>query len=477
MRGGARRLEKILVDNPVPIAWVVVGQESSGSKFIAETLARIFNHNDYSGTFYSLQNSSLVYHRSCPFGRPKNGFDAIKAEIEIIRAHCPCVYFIFTTRSKNISFSRKALRFGDTAETAEADLVDLEQLYEYLDGLDNLLFVWSYETLCILREKYFKRLYDYFGINSQYFPEVKDSNEKYLFNSIFFDDQYSSISLTCNINLYRQKNADDLDSTQLETIASLKRALYSSVNRQLKIVVSVAIRDLQFFNKLFRNESRIIVRSLGIDSCKLQKPYLRDILCHDLYATTSSCDQKVKSYCMYLNADICVPNYFFEFLFQQLSGFSNTKLPKGSMRGRAFDCMVINRRDVIGTDLYWHPGSDLFVFPSNWLASMSFGNVCIGLPPIGPILWLNCLYHSKAAIQISDLFITHHFGNDESWRDSKVQDDVNQNMRSAAEAFWKLIGSDKRNIGKFKMDNHSILPKRRLTNLIKEWSLIMDKED
>ncbi len=160
MRGGARRLEEALVENPVPLAWVIVGQESSGSKFIAKTLAKIFNHNEYSGTFYSLQNSSLVYHRSCPFGRPKNGFDAIKAEIEIIRLHCPCVYFIFTTRSKNISFSRKALRFGDTAETAEADLVDLEQLYEYLDGLDNLLFVWSYETVWILREKYINIHYE-----------------------------------------------------------------------------------------------------------------------------------------------------------------------------------------------------------------------------------------------------------------------------------------------------------------------------
>ncbi|WP_156957562.1 hypothetical protein [Synechococcus sp. KORDI-52] len=478
MHGAAKRLEESLVDNPVSIAWVIVGQESSGSKFIAKTMAKIFHHNDYKGTFFSLVNSSLIYHRSCPFGRPKNGFDFIKEEIEIIRSHCPCVNIIFTTRSKNISFSRKALRFGDTTESAHADLVDLDRLYEYLVNLGNLLFVWNYETMCLLREKYFKRLYDYFGINSHYFPNVNDSNEEFLFNSIFFADEYSSIALTCNINLYRKKNAKELDSTQLETIKSLKKALYASVNRQLKIVVSVASRDLRFFHSLFRGENRIVVRSLGIDSCERQKPYIRDILDHDLYTTTNSNDQRVKSYCMYLNADICVPNYFFEFLFQQLIGFSNTKFPGNLTKAKkTFDCIVINRRDVIGDDLYWHPGSDLFVFPSEWLASMRFGNVCIGLPPIGPILWLNCLYHSKSALQVSDLFITHHIGNDQSWKDSKVQDDVDLNMRSAAEAFRSLIGSDKRNLSKFDMEKHSILAKKRLKHFILQWTSDLDKED
>jgi hypothetical protein len=325
--------------------------------------------------------------------------------------------------------------------------------------------------MLLLGKSYFDTLYSFFNLDTRAYPRVIDGNARALYNSALRDDEYRDIRLVYNVNLFRKAEAKTLCDTQLKTVESLNIAANASINRNLQIIVSSSERDYQYLKNLFSNaNSRVNVRLLGRDSRTRTKPYLRDILLHSHYDVVFNFGFDASHiYCIYANADICVPNYFFEFIFQQLFGVTR-QCEEGRYKSIPPDCFVINRRDIVNGNVCWHPGSDLFIFPAGWLKTMSFGNVSIGLPPMAPILWINCLYHSRRAIQISDLFITRHYGSEEEWRSPLYSMDTHKNHCEAACAFKKLLSYDIKNISRIDLSRHQILPRERLGDLMQEWS-------
>ena len=286
-----------------------------------------------------------------------------------------------------------------------------------------------------------------------------------------------NISLTYNLNLYRHSGSKIICETQMRVVECLIQAIELSINKNIKIIVFVNEEDFKYFKEILSmKKSFFCVKLLGKDSLNLKKPYLRDILNLNNYKHLfpEQLDSKT-SFCIYANADICIPKYFFELVFQQLNAYlfdgSYIERRNHTIRKTPLspDCFVFNRRDIVDGKIFWHPGSDLFLFPAHWLQHMYFGDVCIGLPPIAAILWLNCLYFSEKTVQISNLFTTSHYGDDEIWREDQFKKETYLNFENAKKAFLKLINHDPKNITRFDLTRHSILPKKRIERLIKEW--------
>lgn len=458
------------------LSWIIVGPESSGSKFAAKVIASRYDISDWSGSYAVESEDILIYHRSCPFERPKRWSPAIINEIEAITKNSLQINVIFTTRDVNISTSRKSIRFGECSiSEANYDLSEAQKLYFYLKERVDRIFIWSYETMTLLGKEYINSCFEFFAIKKvNDLPEIHDRNKDFIFNSSFFEDHFSAASLTYNVNFYRSGDEPELDHVQATTLRSIIKAINASPNRQIKIVVSTSSRDHEYIRNLCSENKRLCVRLLGQDSRERSKPYLRDILAHDIYYPSKPDPAKShNSFCLYANADICIPPYFFELIFQQISISSYSNESYGGFDSVAPDCYVINRRDIFEDGIEWHPGSDLFIFPAQWLDTMRFGNTCIGLPPIAPVIWLNCLYHSRRTVQISDLHITSHYGNDQTWRQEKFSAEAQKNYDEAGKAFRELIKYNIENIAKIDFINHSILPKKRLQSLINEWTECM----
>ncbi len=323
--------------------------------------------------------------------------------------------------------------------------------------------------MCLLRGRYFESLYKFFGIESTVIPAVVDGNQKFLRIIDAPPGALADLALVYNINLFRIADEPVLSETQLKTVDSIITALKHSPARNIFIVISTSLKDYYFMKDLFKGNTTFIVRLLGHDSRTRLKPYIRDILIHDYYDIAGRSTRASHIYCAYSNADICIPPYFFEFLFQQMSWMTKSK-PTDRQEKPAPDCLVINRRDINDDHLHWHPGSDLFVFPAAWTHTMCLGNVCIGLPPIAPIIFINCLYHSRRTIQISDLYTTWHHGTDEAWRSPMFKAETDSNFVEASHAFQGLINYQPSNIDRFDFSKHDILPRKRLKSLIEQWS-------
>jgi hypothetical protein len=237
--------------------------------------------------------------------------------------------------------------------------------------------------------------------------------------------------------------------------------------QDVRVMVMVDASDFKFFKQLFKGYSAVIhVCKLGKDSQGARLPKLRDIFLYDMAVQILGIEKAEDAYYIYANADICIPTYFFSYINQQLLHAKTCRYPDNTARGTGpagefipADSFVINRRDLIAqssdqaSQLAWHPGSDLFVFPLRFLPSMYFGDVTIGLPPVAPIIWLNLLLRSQRTLHISDLFITWHHGNDQQWRSEEVQALIHQNTQAAALAFWRLIEGDKSVISSLRLDD------------------------
>ncbi len=478
MESDTIRLIELLTQNKINVAWIIVGPESSGSKFIAKTLGSIYGIPEkWNGSQFISKNNLLIYHRSCPFNRPKNHSQVIIDEIKLIQKYSCQLNVIFTTRDTNISSSRKLARFGyEKPESLAIDQDEVKILFEFIGNSGLKFFIWNYETMILIGDKYFDLMYDFFNVSSRLHPEIIDRNKKFLINDAFNNDEYSNISLIYNINLYRHSGSKNICQDQMRVVESLRKAINVSINRKIKVVVSVSEKDFRYFrNLLTRQHSHFSVRLLGKDSLKLKKPYLKDILdpdyCGDLFTEQLKSNT---SFCIYANADICIPNYFFELVFQQLNFYyrSGNKMAKSASRNKrkAPDCFIFNRRDIVDEKIIWHPGSDLFLFPTHWLKNMSFGYVQIGLPPVAIVLYLNCLYFSKKTVQISELFTTSHYGDEEVWRKDQFINEIDLNIKSAKKAFLNLINHDVNNLSKYDLEKHSILPKKRIEYFIKEFT-------
>jgi len=460
--GPLARLASIPV-NSSKTCWIVCGPESSGSVLIAKTLSHAIGaseqFSDYSGYGYNgeIGIDNLVLHRSVPFLRPKKTHHDVIEEINALKQSYSVINYVLTTRDPLISVFSKTNRFGgDIADGMQ----DIELAREFFASISRepTCFIWSYETMQLLGSAYFERLYDFFDIQSSFVPALRDANRKYLLpvNDITQDPaQFSGPSILYFVNLFLKDGV--LPEFEAKTIHSLLNAINHAPALDVKVAVVVDQSDYKYFKQYFKSYSSVVrVCKLGADSQGVKLPKLRDILRYDLVVELLGDELASNAYCVYANADICLPTYFFSYLNQQLIHAEHCSYPTNTGRGRADtgeflppDSFVINRRDLLqnsehdSSTVAWHPGSDLFVFPSAFLKTMQFGDVTIGLPPIAPIIWLNLLLHSRRTLHVADSFITWHHGNDQQWKSDEVKLQIDANTKAAAAAFWTLIREDK----------------------------------
>jgi hypothetical protein len=454
--------------------WLVCGPESSGSVLIAKTISHAVGaskqFSDYSGYGYNgeIGIDNLVLHRSVPFLRPKKSHHDFIEEINLLKTQYNCINYILTTRDPLISIISKTNRFGGDISEGQCDL---DQARDFFVSICNepTCFIWSYETMQLLGSDYFLKLYRFFDIDSAFVPSLRNANAKYILPShdMSVDGSLLAVAppiLYC-VNLFLKNG--ELPGYVQQTIDSLLNALNHAPMQDVRVMVMVDASDFKFFKQLFKGYSAVIhVCKLGKDSQGARLPKLRDIFLYDMAVQILGIEKAEDAYYIYANADICIPTYFFSYINQQLLHAKTCRYPDNTARGTGpagefipADSFVINRRDLIAqssdqaSQLAWHPGSDLFVFPLRFLPSMYFGDVTIGLPPVAPIIWLNLLLRSQRTLHISDLFITWHHGNDQQWRSEEVQALIHQNTQAAALAFWRLIEGDKSVISSLRLDD------------------------
>jgi hypothetical protein len=444
--------------------WIVCGPESSGSVLIAKTISHAIGaskqFSDYSGYGYNgdIGIDNLVLHRSVPFLRPKKSHHDLLEEINQLKSCYNIINYILTTRDPLISLISKSNRFGGTLAEGNDDLDQARDFFVTISS-EPTCFIWNYETMLLLGDGYFRSLYRFFDIDSSFIPGIKNANSKYILPSDDLSNERSLAPAPTPIVYYVNfflKNGELPDYIS-KTIASLLNAINHSPLTDVVIIVMVDSADYKYFKRLFKSYASVIhVRKLGSDSQGQRLPKLRDILCYEAAIEIVGSDKLDHAYCIYANADICIPTFFFGYINQQVIHAQSCRYPTNTSRGIGPagqfippDSFVINRRDYItdssdaGHHLAWHPGSDLFVFPMRYLSTMQFGDVTIGLPPVGPILWLNLLIHSKRTLHVSDSFISWHHGNDQKWKSDEVQATIQQNTEAAGRAFWHLINGDK----------------------------------
>jgi hypothetical protein len=469
---GISRPASLSVKNP-KTCWVVCGPESSGSVLIAKTISHAIGasaqFSDYSGYGYNgeIGIDNLVLHRSIPFLRPKKTHQDLIEEINNLKQDYAAINYVLTTRDPLISVISKSNRFGGTLADGIED-IELARDFFVAISKEPTCFIWSYESMQLLGAGYFQRLYDFFDIDSSFMPALRDANAKYILpvNDIAHSDSLASPTpIVYFVNLFL-KNGEPPDYV-LKTIDSLLNALNHASTLDVNVIAMVDSSDYKYFKRLFKGYGAVVhVSKLGHESQGVRLPKLRDILRHDTATEILGPEKASRAYCIYANADICVPTYFFDYIHQQILHSRLSRYPANTQRGTGLagefippDSFVINRRDVIvnasgdAPYLAWHPGSDLFVFPLNLLPKMQFGDVTIGLPPIAPIMWLNVLIHSQRTLHVSDSFITWHYGNDQQWRSDDVKKQIDVNTQAAAMAFWQLIDGDKSRIDTIRFED------------------------
>ena len=140
---------------------------------------------------------------------------------------------------------------------------------------------------------------------------------------------------------------------------------------------------------------------------------------------------------VFTNSDICLVPHFY-----------------GSIRlllSLGIDCLIINRRIVGQLAAYGprhelamiesgsrHAGFDCFVFPAAWLRRFVYSDACVGAGWVMRSLIYNLVAQSKKLCILRDANLTYHFGNDEAWAHSKLQDYVAFNLDQAQSVLSRI---------------------------------------
>ncbi|MFA8441993.1 hypothetical protein [Yoonia sp.] len=163
-------------------AIVVSGFEGSGSVFISKTVSHVIAatpFGEWSGYGFNRQmgEDNIVLHRSIPYMRPKLWHDD-PTELRELFAAYDRLRFIVTTRDLSASVASRMSRFGGTVEEYQNDNSRAAQFFQKLLAQEDC-FIWSYETMCALRESYFRRLYGWLGVESNFIPVIEDANQRF----------------------------------------------------------------------------------------------------------------------------------------------------------------------------------------------------------------------------------------------------------------------------------------------------------
>lgn len=164
-------------------AYVILGFEGSGSVFIAKTVSFVIGSCSFFGEWNGygfnkeLGENNIVLHRSIPFMRPKQWHDK-PDEIKKIFKQYDQIKFIIATRDISASILSRVERFGGNLESYQKDNLRAKKLFAKIIKNEDF-FIWNYETMLALENIYFRQLYKWLSIKSDFIPELKDGNKKY----------------------------------------------------------------------------------------------------------------------------------------------------------------------------------------------------------------------------------------------------------------------------------------------------------
>lgn len=255
------------------------------------------------------------------------------------------------------------------------------------------------------------------------------------------------------VNLFTQDNS--LPPDQEAVLHHLAEALASSQLARPQVVVRVAPRDLAVIGERLAGLKGFTVELLGAESLERRLPMVRDILQGSALAGTIASQETsspLPPYALYINADICLPPYFFDLVAQQVAQATWGQASGDRPGWIPPESLIVNRRDrsrpaseTAGpSTLMWHPGYDCFAFPLALLPQMELGEACVGLPPIGALLALNLLVLSRRLLLIDELCLSWHEGSDRQWAREAHQKATAANWEAAAAAFRQLTRHDPR---------------------------------
>ena len=164
-------------------ALVVLGYESSGSVFTAKVISYVTGKCSFFGEWNgygfngSIGDDLVILHRSIPYMRPKLWHDDPQELLALFDGYD--TQFIICTRDLSISHLSRKGRFGGTIADYVSDSQRATNLFKKI--IENYRsFIFCYETMVALEYVYFKELYRWLNIDSEFKPDIKDGNAPYV---------------------------------------------------------------------------------------------------------------------------------------------------------------------------------------------------------------------------------------------------------------------------------------------------------
>lgn len=165
--------------------YIITGPEASGSRFIARVIAYVVGKDrkykswDGHGVNGEIGDDVLVVHHSQPAFRPAK-FSPLERFQTLFKDYDR--FFIITTRDQNIIRSSKRRQYRNSVEELKQHENRSKEIMTDI-FLKERCFIWSYETQFYLKRAYFQKLYDFLGIQSDFYPsDLFDANQKYIKN-------------------------------------------------------------------------------------------------------------------------------------------------------------------------------------------------------------------------------------------------------------------------------------------------------
>jgi hypothetical protein len=234
------------------------------------------------------------------------------------------------------------------------------------------------------------------------------------------------------INPVKVEPTSDLYLAQPITFETMRRAkAFAHDGIEVELYTTQYAEDREILPEGFTILPDLERSILDIAHSDIQRklPLLTDIL-QRLY------DASQAEYLIYTNVDIALMPHFY---------FSVASLLK------KHGALVINRRTIANryestVDLALmysdigdkHRGYDCFVFRRDMFPKMQLGNVCVGAPYVGKILYANVAAFSKSVLEMKDSHLTFHIGNDRIWASDKHRVYAEYNAREMQAALLQL---------------------------------------
>ncbi len=154
---------------------LVTGGESTGSSFLAQTIARCFGEQQWNGKNTKQTSGNKIIHRSIPFMLSPQYYNLHDVVSEL--SDCNDIYIVICTRDIGFSNKSKQRRFNrDPADLEKAHQMcklTVEQIIK--SGIK--YFIWNYETMIFYDKIYFDMLYNFLNISEdRVYPEIKNGN-------------------------------------------------------------------------------------------------------------------------------------------------------------------------------------------------------------------------------------------------------------------------------------------------------------